>query len=368
MSALPAVSDVLAAVAAAFPPAWAEPWDRPGLSCGDASAQVTGVLVTLDPTRAEIARAASLGANLIVSHHPAFIEAPDRVVSGPGPGGVLFDALSAGIALAAAHTNLDRAPDGAAALPALLRLPPGEAIESSMQPVAVVTTFAPTTDAPMVRIAMAAAGAGRIGEYSECAFSAPGTGTYLTPLDGHPYQGLAGMRQSAAEERIEMVCGPSDVAAVVAAARRAVPYEEPLIAVTDARIARGAARMGRISTLDSPTLLGELVSHIAETLRTTPRVWGDRAQPVLRVATATGSAGSLLPDCLRLDADVLIAGEVRYHDALSAMESGLSIIELGHDVSEWPLVPVLGKAVSNTPGLDERLVHIATPLHAWWTP
>lgn len=368
MSVQLTVSDVLAAVAAAFPPAWAEPWDRPGLSCGDPSATVTGVLVTLDPTRAEIARARSLGANLIVSHHPVFLEAPEYVVAGPGPGGVLFEALAAGVALAAAHTNLDRAPDGAAALPTLMGLPAGEAVESSMQQVTVVSAFVPEADAPLVRIAMAAAGAGRIGEYSECAFSSSGTGTYLTPLDGHPYQGIAGMRQSAAEERIEMVCGPFETSAVVAAARKAIPYEEPLITVTDARIARGVARMGRMSVLDTPMRLDRLVATAVGAFGVTPRVWGNPERPVLKVVTATGSAGSLLPDCLRLGADVLVAGEVRYHDALNAMESGLAIIELGHDVSEWPLVPVLGRAVLDTPGLDERLVHVSTPSQGWWTP
>jgi len=47
-------------------------------------------------------------------------------------------------------------------------------------------------------------------------------------------------------------------------------------------------------------------------------------------------------------ADALVCGEVRYHDALDAAESGLAIIEVGHDVSEWPLVEVLGRAALTT--------------------
>ena len=73
--------------------------------------------------------------------------------------------------------------------------------------------------------------------------------------------------------------------------------------------------------------------------------------PLARVATATGSAGSLVGDALATGAQALVAGEVRYHDALDAVESGLAIIELGHDVSEWPLVGLLADAVRAHPGL-----------------
>ncbi len=81
-----------------------------------------------------------------------------------------------------------------------------------------------------------------------------------------------------------------------------------------------------------------------------------------RVAVGNGSAGSLVPDALRA-ADVLVAGEVRYHDALSAVAGGLSIIEAGHDATEWPLVGILARLIRES-GIEVIEEPAAT---GWWT-
>ena len=139
----PAISEVLRALDDAFPFAWAEPWDRVGLSVGDANARVTGVLVTLDATVEKVERASSLGASLLVTHHPAFLDPPDTIAPGSGPAGVVFAAASLGVALVACHTNLDRAPAGSDALPNVLGLRIEDALELGRQPVLMVTTYVP---------------------------------------------------------------------------------------------------------------------------------------------------------------------------------------------------------------------------------
>jgi len=96
-----------------------------------------------------------------------------------------------------------------------------------------------------------------------------------------------------------------------------------------------------------------------------PRVWGDPERPVERVAVVNGSAGSLLGDALRA-CDLCVAGEVRYHDALDAVSRGLTIIEIGHDASEWPLVAVLGDVVKRSVG-EGVAVTVEQPRMAWRT-
>lgn len=106
-----------------LPFAWAEPWDRVGLLAGDPTDPVTGVLVSLDPTQSALTRAAEQGASVLVTHHPAFLDPLEAVVAGPGTRAVAYRATRLGIALVACHTNLDRSPEGADALPAALGLP-----------------------------------------------------------------------------------------------------------------------------------------------------------------------------------------------------------------------------------------------------
>ncbi len=364
----PRISDLDAVLARAFPREWAEEWDRVGVLAGDPDRAITGVLVTLDPTRSAIARAADAGANVLLTHHPAALSAPERFLAGQGSGGVLFAALDAGVALVAEHTNLDRAPDGVAALPALLGLEALGPVERSAQPMSRITVYAPAQSAQLVVDAMAGAGAGRIGAYEHCAFTSVGVGEF-TPGDGaRPQTGDRGRPNRADEVRVEMVCAVAATAAVVAAARLAHPYEEPLIVTESVKIARSSARMGMLCELDDNTTLEGLAARVSARLQVTPRVWGRRSSPIARCVTATGSGGSLIGDAIAAGADALICGEVRYHDALNAVESGLAIIEAGHDVTEWPLVGILARAALRTPGLDPGIVTAETPSAGWWTP
>jgi putative NIF3 family GTP cyclohydrolase 1 type 2 len=156
------VTDVVRAVHEAFPPYWAEPWDAVGLLAGDPDAAVNRVFVSLDPTRETLDRAIAGGAQVLLTHHPSFLKPAERLV--PAVAGVDFAAIAAGVALVAAHTNLDRAPAGAAALPRILGLAECTPLEDPELPVALVTVFVPASHEAQVAGAMAAAGAGRIGE------------------------------------------------------------------------------------------------------------------------------------------------------------------------------------------------------------
>jgi dinuclear metal center YbgI/SA1388 family protein len=364
-----ALAALVATVADAFPPQWAEPWDRVGLLAGDPDAPAGPVLAALDPTLAIIAAAEAVGARTVLTHHPAFLETPAHV-PGFGPSGVVFAAVKAGIALVAAHTNLDRSPEGGDALAHALGLRILAPLERSTQPMELVTVYAPPQAAEAVAQAMEAAGAGRIGRYEGCAFSAPGTGRFA-PMEGaSPQAGTPatpGDALTAEEVRLEMVASPGGGARAAQAARAAHPYEEPLITVTTVAMTRSAARLGRLCEPPRPMTLLELSTHTGATLGCAPRLWGDPDAPTDLIATASGSGGSMIRDALAAGANVLLTGELRYHDALNALDAGLTVVEAGHDATEWPMVPVLAAAASTTPGLTREDVTVAERPTLWRT-
>lgn len=356
------VGTLVQALEERFVPAWAEPWDRVGLIVGTSGTALTGVLVTLDATAEAVERARRAGANLVVTHHPPFLETPSRIEHAPGPSGTLAAALAAEVAVASFHTSLDRAPAGADALSVALGLTTLEPLESGVEPISVVVTYVPADDAAAVRAAMAEAGAGRIGLYDGCSFESEGTGRFTPRAGAEPTTDDTG--SGVAEVRIEMVCARADAPRVVQAAAGAHPYEEPVVLATDSVRARGAARLGRLCSW-SGGAVSDLASHVGARLGVRPRVWGDAAGPAARIAVANGSAGSLLGEALA-SADVMVAGEVRYHDALDAVSRGLAIIEVGHDASEWPLVSVLAAEVRSACGPDLPVIAEA-PRLAWQT-
>jgi hypothetical protein len=87
--------------------------------------------------------------------------------------------------------------------------------------------FVPREALDEVRDALFAAGAGRIGNYERCSWYTQGTGTFLGGEGTSPSVGEAGREERVAELRLETVFPAELQDEVVAALRRAHPYEEP---------------------------------------------------------------------------------------------------------------------------------------------
>jgi dinuclear metal center YbgI/SA1388 family protein len=361
------VSELVAHLDDAIPFQWAEPWDRVGLLVGDPTVEVSGVLVSLDSSQDALTRAFESGANVVLTHHPVMLEPMERLVATGGGSDVAVRALSGGVSLIACHTNLDRAPAGADALADLLGLRIIAPLESGRQPVSVVTVYVPASALERVRSSMAAAGAGRIGEYRECSFQVAGRGGFVPGAGTHPASGSPGVRAEVDEVRLEMVCPRSRVDAVTVAVRAAHPYEEPLIVVAEGEMARGAARLGRLCEAPAATTLGPLATLVGERLGVRPTVWGAPDTAVGTIATAPGSGRSFVADATLAGADAFVTGELRYHEAREAAEAGLCVIEAGHDATEWPLTRVLAKIAAAAPGLAAGAVVLDRVEYPWWT-
>jgi hypothetical protein len=90
-----------------------------------------------------------------------------------------------------------------------------------------LVVFVPPEALEAVRDALFAAGAGRIGEYERCSWYAEGTGTFLGGPGADPAVGERGVEERVSELRLETVFPEERHHEVVAALRRAHPYEEP---------------------------------------------------------------------------------------------------------------------------------------------
>lgn len=95
-----------------FPRDAAEDWDHVGLSVGDPEAEVERVFVTLDATVEDVRAAHDAGANVLLTHHPVYIEAPGAFVpkagAYPQASAAVFAAARFGVSVLSFHTNLDR--------------------------------------------------------------------------------------------------------------------------------------------------------------------------------------------------------------------------------------------------------------------
>jgi hypothetical protein len=90
-----------------------------------------------------------------------------------------------------------------------------------------LVVFVPREALDAVRTALFEAGAGRIGAYEHCSWYTQGTGTFLGGEGTNPTLGEAGREERVAELRLETVFPEEKQEDVIAALRRAHPYEEP---------------------------------------------------------------------------------------------------------------------------------------------
>jgi len=123
--------------------------------------------------------------------------------------------------------------------------------------------------------------------------------------------------------------------------------------------------LGQLCSVE-PLTLRDMALRCREVFGTTPRVWGDPEQVLRFVVTVPGSAWPLINDATKCGFDCCICGETRYHTALAAVAAGNSIIELGHDISEYPFVDRFCELLSDL-GYPSGMVHRIDPTTNWWT-
>lgn len=319
-------------------------WDNPGLMVGDFSKDVGKILVTLTVTPEVMDYAVKNRFDMIISHHPVIFK-PLKSLRWDLPlGKIIASAIRHGIVIYSAHTNLDVAWDGINdVLTKALELADVQIMKKTYEePLKKIVVFVPRGYEQTVRDAMGDAGAGFIGNYSHCSFNINGTGTFK-PLEGtHPFIGKAGNLEHVDEVRVETIVPEGLVKKVISAMLKVHPYEEVAYDIYPVENQGKMYGLGRIGRLKSPMTLKEFGEMVKQKLRATfVKVTGDLSKPVSKVALCGGAAGELFHVAAMKGADVFISGDVKYHDALDALELGLSIIDAGHFPTENLIIPVL---------------------------
>jgi len=345
VGAAPLLLDVVAAMDARYRPEWAEPWDAVGLACGDPGATVNRIHFAVDPSPAVVDEAIQAGAQLLITHHPLLFKPVTSVSAQTPKGASIHRLITSGCALFSAHTNADRARPGVSDALAdalgLIDTRPLVPLPSELLQKFVV--FVPEADAQRVIDAMASAGAGAIGDYSRCAWSSAGLGTFRPEPGAEPAIGRVGQIEVVPEHRVEMIAPSRHRADVVAALREAHPYEEPAFDVFDLASFETTAGLGRIGRLPHPVPLRAFVDQVAAALPVGAggaRASGDPERLVSIVAVCGGAGGSVLDVVGRTEADAYVTGDLGHHTAgefIDAVGSvGPALIDATHFGTEWP--------------------------------
>ena len=334
------VSDILGIINKIAPPDLAETWDNAGLQLGDPSAEVHRMMVALDATPAVIQSAIDSSCQLLITHHPLIFKAQKSISTATPQGRLIHAAIRNGLSVISMHTNYDIATAGLNdVLAAHLGLTSCVPLQiTAEQELAKLVVFVPKDHLDALRTVLFPFAA-ILGAYRDCSFTAPGEGTF-TPQEGAvPYIGNVGGHEQVAEQRLELLIDRVNLPRAIKALLDAHPYEEPAFDIYRLLNNGNKLGLGRIGKLERPLSLADFAAQVERDLCVSGlRYVGNPDAVVSRVALCSGSGASLIQCAARAGADVLVTGDVKYHDARNAEDLGLTLIDAGHFSTEIIMV------------------------------
>ena len=335
------VRDVIAAVDRLAPFDLAESWDHVGLQVGAPGDEAHRVLVTLEVDDAALDEAARRDCDVLLVHHPLIFDPLARLSDDTEAGRLALRAARDGVAVVAAHTNLDKARGGIADVVARML---GLEATAPLAPAAAdslkLVGFVPADDADLVRKALFAAGAGVIGEYEHCSWAVAGQGTFFG-REGRtdPAAGVAGRDEAVDELRLEVIFPRRLRRRVTGAYIAAHPYEEPSFDIYPVENEVASLGLGRVGELPAAMPLAAFAAEAAAVLHLPSlRYAGDGERLVKRIAVLPGSGAEAIARGVAQIAEVLVTGDVKYHEARAAQAQGLALIDAPHGAVEQEAV------------------------------
>lgn len=342
---LPKVIDIINMIEDFAPSALAEKWDNIGLLIGDYNFSVQRIMLCIDVTRELVNEAILKKVNLIITHHPFIYEPLKNIRQNDNQGTLIHLLIKNNISVFCAHTNLDKAEYGTDyALASRLGLRDICTLltEKFDQKLYKIAAFVPEKFEKTVFEAMAAAGAGHIGNYSHCSFQTYGTGTFLPLESADPYIGKKGFVESVREVRIEMVASDKILGNVLTAMIKVHPYDEVAYDVFNLANLTNRHGLGRIGTLANRIRCGDYLKQLSTLLNTDRvNVFGDLDKDIVKVAVCAGSGADLALSAKDLGAELFVTGEVKYHKALEIRNMNMSFVAAGHYATEFPVLLLL---------------------------
>ena len=317
------------------PPSYQESYDNAGLITGDAEAELSAVLISLDCTEEIIEEAKQKRANLVIAHHPIIFRPLKRITGQDYVQRTVIQAIKNDIAIYAIHTNLDNISQGVNEMICRkLELKNPKILLPKKDNLAKLVTFIPQENTLQVLEAIHRMGAGQIGEYNQCSFRVTGTGAFKPSEKANPHIGTSDLLENVTEDRVEVIFPRHLKNQVLNALKKAHPYEEVAYYHQEVQNTDPQTGAGMIGNLEKELDEQDFIDHLKDKMGLTcirhTRFLGAK---VKRVAVCGGAGSFLLSHAIQHQAQAFVSADFKYHEFFDA-ENKIVIADIGHYESE----------------------------------
>ena len=319
-----------------------ESYDNGGLIIGDGAEPVQGVLISLDCTEDIVAEAISRGCNLIVSHHPIVFSGLKKLNGKNYVERTIIKAIQNRVAIYAIHTALDNVHTGVNQIIGhRLEIKDMKILRPKKHELLKLTVYAPVECVSALEQALFDAGAGRIGNYDQCAFITQGSGSFR-PLPGaNPHEGTIGERKIQEEVRLDVLLPMHQRSKVHSAMLQAHPYEEVAHEWVMLENAHQESGSGMIGQLESPMVATDFLGYLKERMGCALIKHTNVTKDVIqKVAWCGGSGDFLLEDAIGQGADIFVSSDFKYHRFFDHNDR-IMICDIGHFETESCVIDLL---------------------------
>ena len=336
------IQDITSFLETIAPASLQESYDNAGLLTGNPGWDCTGIITTLDVTEAVVLEAIEKKCNLIVAHHPIIFSGLKKITGKNYVEKTIIAAIKNDIAIYAIHTNLDNVLTGVNGRMAdQLGLIHRQILQPKKGVLKKLVTFVPVEQAEEVRNALFVAGAGHVGNYSECSFSVTGEGTFKGEIGTDPFVGKPGQRHTEKELKLEMIFEAWVENKLITTLKAAHPYEEvayDIFLLDNQYEGIGSGLTGELpEAVTEQEFMQQLKKAFGLTvIKHTPL----SGKQVKKIALCGGAGSFLIEAAIAASAQVYITGDVKYHEFFDA-NGRLVITDIGHFESEQFTIDLL---------------------------
>ncbi|MDP1800029.1 MAG: Nif3-like dinuclear metal center hexameric protein [Bacteroidota bacterium] len=329
------IQEIITEIENFAPLAYQEDYDNCGLITGQKTQTATGALLSLDCTEEVIDEAIANKCNLIIAHHPILFSGLKKINGNNYVERTIIKAIQNNIAIYAAHTNLDNVKQGVnKKMSDKLGLKNLHILAPKSNILKKLVTFVPGSHHEAVLQALFEAGAGNIGNYSNCSFNLEGTGTFKGNADTKPFLGKPNELSKEKEIRIEAIFEFNKEAGIIAALLKAHPYEEVAYDIYSIANKHQQIGSGMVGELEKEMNENDFLGHVKKSLlcgclKHTKKL----GKSIKKVAICGGSGRFLLKNAINSGADAFITSDFKYHEFFDA-ENKILLIDAGHFETE----------------------------------
>ena len=329
------IKELIACIENFAPPSLQEEYDNSGLLIGNSEDETAAVLTTLDVTEDVIDEAIQLKANLIIAHHPIIFSGIKRINGANYVERIIIKAVKNSIAIYACHTNLDNVISGVnKKIADKLGLVNLKILQPKSHQLMKLVTFVPNESISMVQRALFAAGAGNIGNYSECSFLVNGEGSFKPNELSNPFLGEKNKLEKVNEARLEVIFESYKKLNIINALKKSHPYEEVAYYLQSLENNYELIGSGMIGEFEHPLKWTDFLrkvksAFLVPTIKHTPKT----TDLVRKIAFCGGSGSFLLKNAIQQNADVFLSADFTYHKFFDA-DNKIVICDIGHFETE----------------------------------